>query len=127
MVGPGENLCITTLEGTHAVSFNDYIIQGVNGEIYPCKPDIFQKTYTPCGTDNEKDQPQAQTGLQQQTINRLRGALAGLFDVDIDQDIVLLKKELEQMETALRMGVIPMSDKDRAAALNALHALAETA
>ena len=27
------------------VSNNDYIIQGVNGELYPCKPDIFEKTY----------------------------------------------------------------------------------
>lgn len=45
MVGPGENLCITTLEGTHAVTFGDYIIQGVQGEIYPCKPNIFEATY----------------------------------------------------------------------------------
>lgn len=41
---PGE-LFIKTLEGTHHVSVGDYIIQGVNGELYPCKPDIFEKTY----------------------------------------------------------------------------------
>lgn len=41
---PGE-LFINTLEGTHHVSVGDYIIQGVNGELYPCKPDIFEKTY----------------------------------------------------------------------------------
>jgi hypothetical protein len=40
-----DQLCIGTLEGIHAVSWGDYIIQGVNGEIYPCKPDIFEKTY----------------------------------------------------------------------------------
>lgn len=34
-----------TLEGIYEVSWNDWIIQGVNGEIYPCKPDIFEKTY----------------------------------------------------------------------------------
>lgn len=42
--GAGE-LFIKTLEGNHHVSVDDYIIQGVNGELYPCKPDIFEKTY----------------------------------------------------------------------------------
>lgn len=36
---------IKTLEGTMKADLGDYIIQGVNGEIYPCKPDIFEKTY----------------------------------------------------------------------------------
>lgn len=38
-------LYIETLEGTHTVSLDDYIIEGVKGEIYPCKPDIFEATY----------------------------------------------------------------------------------
>lgn len=38
-------LYIKTLEGNHHVSIGDYVIQGVNGELYPCKPDIFEKTY----------------------------------------------------------------------------------
>ncbi len=38
-------LCIKTLEGNLQVSVGDYIIRGVNGELYPCKPDIFAKTY----------------------------------------------------------------------------------
>ena len=38
-------LYIRTLEGTQVVSLDDYIIQGVKGEIYPCKPDIFEMTY----------------------------------------------------------------------------------
>lgn len=36
---------VKTLEGKMIVSYGDYIIQGVNGEFYPCKPDIFEKTY----------------------------------------------------------------------------------
>lgn len=36
---------IKTLEGEHHASVGDYIIRGVNGELYPCKPDIFEKTY----------------------------------------------------------------------------------
>lgn len=39
------NGIIKTLEGDHYVLENDWIIQGVNGEYYPCKPDIFEKTY----------------------------------------------------------------------------------
>lgn len=42
---PPCELFIRTLEGNHHVSVGDYIIQGVNGELYPCKPDIFEKTY----------------------------------------------------------------------------------
>lgn len=36
---------IDTLEGKHSFSRNDYIIKGVKGEFYPCKPDIFEMTY----------------------------------------------------------------------------------
>lgn len=36
---------IETLEGIHKADAGDWIITGVNGEKYPCKPDIFQKTY----------------------------------------------------------------------------------
>lgn len=36
---------IETLEGTMKASVGDYIIKGVNGEFYPCKPDTFEKTY----------------------------------------------------------------------------------
>lgn len=36
---------IKTLEGDMEVSEKDFIIKGVNGEFYPCKPDIFEKTY----------------------------------------------------------------------------------
>lgn len=36
---------IDTLEGVMLANVGDYIIRGVNGEYYPCKPDIFEKTY----------------------------------------------------------------------------------
>lgn len=38
---------IVTLEGTMRADLGDWIIKGVNGEFYPCKPDIFDKTYEP--------------------------------------------------------------------------------
>lgn len=38
-------LYIDTLEGRMKANVNDWIIRGVSGEYYPCKPDIFEKTY----------------------------------------------------------------------------------
>lgn len=40
-----STLYINTLEGKMMVSNGDYIIKGVKGEFYPCKPDIFEQTY----------------------------------------------------------------------------------
>lgn len=50
--GHGAIVCppqpyIETLEGDMAVSMGDWIITGVKGERYPCKPDIFAATYEP--------------------------------------------------------------------------------
>lgn len=42
-----DTLTIKTLEGDHRASIGDYIIKGVQGELYPCKPDIFEQTYEP--------------------------------------------------------------------------------
>ncbi len=43
---PADLLC-GTLEGAHRITWDDWIIQGIKGEIYPCKPDIFEATYEP--------------------------------------------------------------------------------
>lgn len=40
-----SGVVIKTPEGDMSASTNDWIIRGVNGELYPCKPDIFEKTY----------------------------------------------------------------------------------
>jgi len=40
-----DELQVKTLEGEMTASVGDYIIQGINGELYPCKPDIFAKSY----------------------------------------------------------------------------------
>lgn len=43
--GVKADVSIGTLEGIHHASVGDYIIKGVHGEFYPCKPDIFAETY----------------------------------------------------------------------------------
>lgn len=45
VTAPTLSLIIPTLEGDMKAMPGDYIIKGVNGEFYPCKPDIFKKTY----------------------------------------------------------------------------------
>lgn len=45
--GPGPYGWVETLEGGHIVTPGDWIITGVNGEHYPCKPEIFARTYEP--------------------------------------------------------------------------------
>lgn len=49
--GPTEKnpdwLIITTLEGDMRANVGDWIIRGVMGELYPCKPDVFAETYEP--------------------------------------------------------------------------------
>ena len=40
-----KSLIIHTLEGDMSASIGDFIIKGIEGEFYPCKPDIFEKTY----------------------------------------------------------------------------------
>ncbi|WP_241647827.1 hypothetical protein [Rosenbergiella metrosideri] len=44
-LGDVKGMTIRTLEGDHHASVGDYIIKGVQGEFYPCKPDIFLATY----------------------------------------------------------------------------------
>lgn len=44
-------LGLRTLEGVMEASPGDYVIRGVQGEFYPCKPDIFEATYEPVADD----------------------------------------------------------------------------
>jgi len=63
----GPRICIATLEGVHNARPGDFIIKGVHGEIYPCKPDIFAKTYevahTKIAAETFTDEEADETGL----------------------------------------------------------------
>ena len=61
-------LDIPTLEGTMTAQPGDWIIRGVQGEVYPCKPDIFEATYEPADTSSEARLPHADVpGLTPET------------------------------------------------------------
>ena len=51
-----KEMIIHTLEGDMKASVGDFIITGVNGEQYPCKPDIFEKTYEKINEGNLMDE-----------------------------------------------------------------------
>lgn len=51
IVWKNNGLVIPTLEGNHLAKVGDYIIKGVKGEVYPCKPDIFLETYEEAAED----------------------------------------------------------------------------
>lgn len=53
----GRVVEIPTLEGTMRARRGDWIIRGVAGEFYPCKPDIFDETYAYTGEVSSPDQP----------------------------------------------------------------------
>ncbi len=56
---PQDAWCeIKTLEGIMVAKTGDYIIRGVEGEIYPCKPDIFEKTYEVTSQQSQLDDNQ---------------------------------------------------------------------
>ena len=48
-----ESIIIPTLEGDMTASLGDYIIKGVRGEFYPCKPDIFRETYVEAESEDD--------------------------------------------------------------------------
>ena len=52
-----KKIIIHTLEGDMTADLKDWIIKGIGGEFYPCKPDIFAKTYN--YGNNEKKRPEA--------------------------------------------------------------------
>jgi len=47
---------IRTLEGNMIADYGDYIIRGVKGEIYPCRPDIFEMTYESAEPESDKNE-----------------------------------------------------------------------
>ena len=55
-IGGIATCIIPTLEGHHVANEGDWIIKGIKGEFYPCKPDIFEMTYEPViqGGNNEQ-------------------------------------------------------------------------
>lgn len=106
---PLFSLTIPTLEGEMKALPGDYIIKGVNGEFYPCKPDIFKKTYREADSVSEMSFGNAVEVLKQGGAIRRRGWNGkGLFVIKqvpahIESDIIPKMQSLPQSAKDLIM------------------------
>ena len=96
-----KELDIETLEGTMHASVGDYIITGVRGEQYPCKPDIFEQTYEPVDTPTEggfsggvSDEI---TKACEQYIEREKAA----EKIVVEEDFIRRRRKLEELKHEL--------------------------
>lgn len=89
-----KGLKIFTLEGHHMASVGDYIIKGVHGEVYPCKPDIFWKTY------ERATAPLPETGSIEDVREKLRKS------IEREQELERLLAEARG-ERNYFMGLVP--------------------
>ena len=102
-----DDIIIETLEGQHKASLGDYIIKGVKGEIYPCKPDIFEMTYDDPNVLCEVGEPEWQTRFKneyselKERYNKLHKMLvkhdAGTLEFKPACPIELLRKQKATM------------------------------
>lgn len=108
---PNELPGIETLEGTMEISDGDYIIKGVHGEFYPCKPDIFEETYNLVNDDDTKNVDYSDYGflwngpektliVNGQKEERIAKAVITLVPYEV------VKVELEKLVTKPNVGVI---------------------
>ena len=122
---PGGGLEIRTLEGVMRADEGDWIIQGVRGELYPCKPGIFSETYEPADghetacngllspvnlfkeiDELEGKRKRAEDTVPREHLIRLASALYGLLEATVDAsvyaEIPLTEAEEEARDIALQ-------------------------
>lgn len=99
-----SGLHIKTLEGLMIGSVGDYIIKGVKGEFYPCKPDIFEATYDSV-PKNHIDRMEVEASELQAKIDGVKKFLDsieyGNGPMLCDEQFDLIEKQLEFMEAYL--------------------------
>lgn len=84
---------IKTLEGTHEAAPGDWIIRGVHGEHYPCKPDIFAKTYEPASAALDKLIAEA-VAAERDRVTRIA---ASLFPGGYDNNRIKIEDRLSEI------------------------------
>lgn len=80
-----EEVLIYTLEGSHQVKYGDFIIQGVKGELYPCREDIFAATYEVFDGAEKVAEAAGWSKLVVDRVQRTKEALRNLLHV-LEQD-----------------------------------------
>lgn len=88
-------MLIQTLEGVMQAEPGDWIIRGIKGELYPCKPDIFVKTYEPAESD-EPDSESMRTLLEVIRDHGLSDSLRAEIDALIPRATDSVRPDTEQ-------------------------------
>ena len=102
--GAFGGLYIETLEGRMQVSPNDYVIKGVKGEFYPCKPDIFEMTYDKVEESTFKTRLIAERDELTIKCDKLFSFIAGThFDNLPQEQKELLPEQLRSMNDYLEI------------------------
>lgn len=97
-----EEMFIATLEGDMRAAPGDWVITGINGERYPCKPDIFEKTYDPASEDTWKDRLAAEHEQLADRVDKLQAFMeTAAFDTIPPQHAELMDVQLRSMRVYL--------------------------
>ena len=103
---------IKTLEGTMVANIGDYVIKGVAGEFYPCKPDIFEATYEPVDAEMLATAAPTWVDMQMTLVPEEIANIAEWLDndprmkkVEFDSDGCSLHFEVQYLDTDLTDGV----------------------
>lgn len=101
---PGGVILINTLEGVMKAMPGDYIIKGVQGEIYPCKPDIFEATYDSV-PKNHIERMEVEASELQDKIDGAQKFLDSFQEEDAplicDEQFDLIEKQVKFMKAYL--------------------------
>lgn len=93
-------MLIETLEGVMKADIGDWIIQGVKGEIYPCKTDIFEATYAPVGAgDEDSNLKESLKGLIWMFETMMEAANIDLDETEIRMRDIKTDEQLGEMMT----------------------------
>ena len=105
-------ISIKTLEGTMIANIGDYVIKGVAGEFYPCKPAIFETTYEPVGDEMLATAAPTWVDMRMTLIPEDIATIAEWLDndprmkkVEFDSDDCSLHFEVQYLNTDLTNGV----------------------
>jgi hypothetical protein len=101
-IGDEIKLSVPTLEGNMTASTGDYIIRGVKGEYYPCKPDIFDVTYDKAEEGDFKTRLKDEHDQLEEKFNKLKSFVESGKFYELDKhNRALLSIQLMAMKTYL--------------------------
>ena len=112
--GLDSGIVIPTLEGDMRASIGDWIIKGVKGEFYPCKPDIFEKTYEVVG-DFDGDWTESPAPDHEDEIKLLEEQNEKLWMIRryLEDELVIKKDDVQKIKIeneALKEQMISLKD-----------------